>query len=82
MKHWHYRMPNLKPMSHQHEGGGRKHEHAKLKGYGQTKKSLRIEYGQLTPRQKQAARDMGLRGITSDLVTYAVIARIVPILRP
>lgn len=76
MKHWHYRMPSLKAVPHSHKGGEKKHEHAKLRGYGQKKSSLRIKYGYLTPKQKQKAQDMGFKELPSQLIGYATITRV------
>ena len=86
MRHWHYRMPGLKAISHSHDGGNRRHEHAKLRGYGLTRKSLRIEkvpYSQLDRKsQKKLRNKYGLRAdrMVSDITGYAIVSRVVGII--
>jgi len=83
MKHWHYRKGSLRPMHHIHEGGGRKHEHAGFIGYGQTKNSLRVEYGRLSGRQKKAVDSMkGTKSLAGQIVGYGLITRSIDILKP
>ena len=80
MKHWHYRMPSLKPVNHSHDGGDQEHEHAKLRGYGKKKSSLRITYGALTPVQKKRAKDAGMAGLAKDLIGYAVVSKVIKLI--
>ena len=81
MKHWHYRMPSLKPVTHSHKGGEKSHEHAHLRGYGLKKSSLRIKYGYLTPRQKEKAKDIGMKGLASDLIGYAAVKQVIRLIK-
>jgi len=71
-KHWHLRVPSYKKVSHSHEGGGKYHEHPKMKGWGLKKNTIKLRV--------KSKKD--LMDVPEQLVQYAIVTRVATALFP
>ena len=83
MKHFHFKLPGVKAMSHSHDGGEKRHSHPSqnLKGYRRTRDSLKIRAGDLPAKVRSKAKQTGMGQLASDIVGYAVVTQVMGLIR-